>query len=259
MTLPVLPNIMVAPNGARRGYKDHPALPVTDDDIVANAKACFAAGADGIHLHIRDTDGLHLLDAGRYQTLLDRVRDAVPDLYLQVTSEAAGRYDTATQQQIIRELRPAHVSVAMREMVRDPTDWPAATAFYEWAEQADVHVQHIVYSAEELGQFIAACDAGHIPGKHHLMQLVLGTYDGTQISRPSALKGFVDQMAKSDLDFDWMLCAFGKEETDCLVEAARLGGKARVGFENSLWHADGSVAQDNAARVRTVSDLIQAL
>ncbi|MEP6019529.1 MAG: 3-keto-5-aminohexanoate cleavage protein [Paracoccaceae bacterium] len=259
MTLPVLPNIMVAPNGARRGYKDHPALPVTDDDIVANAKACFAAGADGIHLHIRDADGLHLLDVGRYQTLLDRLRDAVPDLYLQVTSEAAGRYDTATQQQIIRDLQPDHVSVAMREMVREPTDWPAATAFYEWAKQADVHVQHIVYSQEELGQFIAACNAGQIPGKHHLMQLVLGTYDGTQISEPSALMGFVDQMAQSDLDFDWMLCAFGKEETDCLVQAARLGGKARVGFENSLWHADGSVAQDNAARVRTVSDLIQAL
>ena len=259
VTRPELPKIMVAPNGARRGYNDHPSLPVTDDDIVATAQACFAAGADGIHLHIRDENGLHLLDAGRYRALLDRLRDAVPDIYLQVTSEAAGRYDTATQQQVVRTLRPEHVSVAMREMVRDPADWPDATAFYEWAADANVSVQHIVYAPDELDQFIAACNAGRIPGKHHLMQLVLGTYDGTQISQPSALKQFIDRMTKSDMEFDWMLCAFGKEETDCLVEAARLGGKARVGFENSLWHADGSLADDNAARVRTVHDLIQAL
>jgi uncharacterized protein (DUF849 family) len=58
---------------------------------------------------------------------------------------------------------------------------------------------------------------------------------------------------------DWGLCAFGPEETDCLVEAAKLGGKARVGFENSLWNADGKVAVDNAARVREVRAGIDAL
>ena len=47
-----------------------------------------------------------------------------------------------------------------------------------------------------------------------------------------------------------MICAFGPAETECLVEAARQGGKMRIGFENSLWNADGSLAKDNAARVR---------
>jgi hypothetical protein len=27
---------------------------------------------------------------------------------------------------VMRDLRPAHVSVALREMVRDPEDWPDA-------------------------------------------------------------------------------------------------------------------------------------
>lgn len=255
----VLPKIMVAPNGARRGHSDHPALPVTDDELLDAAKACQSAGADGIHLHIRDADGLHLLDAARYQALLDRMSDAVPGMYLQVTSEAAGRYDTDVQQDIVRALRPDNVSVALREMVRSPADWASATAFYSWAVEHEVNIQHIVYSNAELEQFIAACDTGKIPGDHHLMQLVLGTYDGTQISNPAAIKAFVDQMAASDLSFDWMLCAFGKEETDCLVQAARLGGKARVGFENSLWHPDGTTARDNAERVQLVRDQITAL
>ena len=48
---------------------------------------------------------------------------------------------------------------------------------------------------------------------------------------------------------DWAVCAFGRGETACLIEAHRCGGKLRVGFENSLLHADGTIARDNAERV----------
>ena len=247
-----LPAIMVAPNGARRGQDDHPALPVTDHQLIATASACFDAGADGIHLHIRDHDGLHLLDAGRYRLLLDRLSDTLPGLYLQVTSEAAGRYDAATQQRVIRELRPENVSVALREMVRAEEDWPKARAFYDWAAEQAVAIQHIVYSPDDLDRFIQAAEAGWIPGTHHLMQLVLGSYNGTRVSRPADLDPFTDRMRRSAHSFDWMLCAFGPEETECLVAAHRQGGKLRVGFENSLWHADGRLARDNAERVESV-------
>lgn len=121
-----LPRLMVAPNGARRGKADHPALPVTDDELVETARACRQAGADGIHLHIRDRRGRHLLDAGRYRALLDRMEEAVPGMYLQVTSESAGRYEAEQQRAMMRALRPRHVSVGLREMVRKPDDWPAA-------------------------------------------------------------------------------------------------------------------------------------
>ena len=45
----------------------------------------------------------------------------------------------------------------------------------------------------------------------------------------------------------------GAQETARLIVEA--GGKARVGFENSLWNADGSVAADNAERVRAIAAL----
>jgi uncharacterized protein (DUF849 family) len=250
---------MVAPNGARRGTSAHPEIPLTDAAIVETAVACQQAGADGIHIHIRDEDGLHLLDADHYQALLTKLAAAAPGLYLQDPSESADRYDAATQRKMVETLKPQHVSVALREMVRSEADWPAATEFYTWAEAAGVAIQHIVYSTDELSWLLAACTDGRIPGSHHLLQLVLGTYDGTQISRPESIHAFVDLMEGSNLSLDWGLCAFGAEETACLVEAVRCGGKARVGFENSLWNADGSVATDNAARVREVRAGIDAL
>lgn len=249
-----LPDVMVAPNGARRGKTDHSALPITDDEVIETAISCHAAGAGGIHIHIRDSDGEHLLDAARYRALLTRLNDVVPNMYLQITSEAAGRYDTATQQAMVRDLKPEHVSVALREMVRRDADWPVATEFYAWALDADVAIQHILYSPAELTTFLKAAASGRIPGAHFQLQFVLGTYDASEVSIPANLSGFLGLLneAPVQLTFDWMLCAFGKEETECLVHALKNGGKARVGFENSLWNADGTLAKDNAARVREV-------
>lgn len=247
-----LPRLMVAPNGARRGKADHPALPITDDELIATTRACAAAGADGVHLHLRDGNGLHLLDAGRYRALLDRLEAEFPDLYLQVTSEAAGRYDAHAQRAMVRQLRPRHVSVALREMVRQPEDWPAARDFYHWAADVGVEIQHILYAPQEVQAFVIALESGRIPGTHHLVQLVRGTYaNGSEDAQP--LAGYLSEMAKADdQSFDWMLCSFGSKETSSLVEAVRAGGKARVGFENSLYNADGRRAADNAERVREV-------
>jgi 3-keto-5-aminohexanoate cleavage enzyme len=254
-----LPNLMVAPTGARRSKADHPALPITDTEIIETARLCQDAGADGIHLHIRDTQGRHLLDAAHYRALLDRLNDEVPQMYLQVTSEAAGRYTATEQRAVMRDLRPAHVSVALREMVRDPDDWPAARDFYHWAYDSGVEIQHILYSPDDVRAFIAACEKGLIPDQTHLMIFVLGRY-ATGTRDGAALENYLEPFAKrDDMAFDWMTCAFGSAETESLLQAVHLGGKMRVGFENSLWHKDGSLAKDNTERVRAIVESLKSL
>ncbi len=254
-----LPRLMVAPNGARRGKADHPALPITDDELIACARDCQQAGADGLHMHIRDAAGQHLLDAGRYRALLERLAEAVPGMYLQVTSETAGRYEAEEQRDMMRRLRPDYVSVGLREMVRRPDDWPAAREFYHWAAEAGIEIQHILYSPHEVRAFADACASGLIPGQAQMLLFVQGSYaNGSRDSVP--LEDYLARLERLDgVALDWMACAFGAAETDSLVRAAELGGKARVGFENSLTNRDGSLASDNAARVREVDAAIRAL
>ena len=62
-----LPRLMVAPNGARRTKADHQAIPVMIPETVETAKSCAAAGAGAMHLHVRDTEQRHVLDAGMYR------------------------------------------------------------------------------------------------------------------------------------------------------------------------------------------------
>lgn len=92
-TLPDPAIVMVAPNGARRGKSDHPTLPITVEETVGEAARCFDVGATVLHAHGRDADGTHCLDAALYRDLIARMRDRVPDMLVQVTTEAVGRYN----------------------------------------------------------------------------------------------------------------------------------------------------------------------
>ena len=87
-----LPKIMIAPNGARPKKKDHIEVPVTIDEVVETAKLCFDEGAEGIHFHLRDEKGDHILSSEMCLKALNDLQLSVPNMHLQVTTEAVGRY-----------------------------------------------------------------------------------------------------------------------------------------------------------------------
>lgn len=257
MTRPIarLPRVMVAPNGARRTKADHPKLPVTLAEIVDCAISCHAAGADGLHAHVRDASGAHVLDAGLYAELLAELDRAAPGLFVQVTTEAAGRYSAAEQRKLVHDLRPPAVSVALREILSDG-DEAAAGRLFAFCGEARIAVQHILFTPEEVTQLAALVARGIVPKRGLQVLHVLGRYTPGQISSPADLDRPL--AAGEALGADWAVCAFGPAETACLAGAVRRGGKARVGFENNLHNADGTVARDNAERVAEVVAAIGA-
>lgn len=260
--IPPLPRLMVAPNGGRRTKADHPALPVTIEEIVSTARQCFDAGADGIHAHLRDRDQQHLLDAGLYRELIAALRRVVPKMRVQITTEAVGRYTPAEQRAVVEAVMPEAVSVALREMVMKDND-RAARHFYHFAAEAGIAVQHILYTPEEVDRLCSMIDSGWIPGGGLQLLFVLGRYAEGRQGEPGDLDPFLARLndhqgGHGDVDWgnvDWALCAFGRAETECLVYGFRRGGKLRVGFENGLWNADGGLAADNAERVAEIRRL----
>ena len=230
---------------------------MTITETVATANACFRAGAGGLHAHLRDENEEHILDAGSYRELIAEMTVQVPDMLVQITTEAVGRYSAQQQRQLVRDVMPQAVSIGMKEMLSDG-DEKAARDLYHFATEGGIAVQHIVYSANELTELIANVAIGIIPADPLMLLFVLGRYTKGQQSDPAALTPFLSELGKSDLDADWAVCAFGSNETHCLNAALKAGGKARVGFENSLWNANGSLAKDNEQRVREVFALVQA-
>lgn len=256
--LATLPAIMLAPNGARRTKADHPALPMTIAETVAAARAAHAEGAGALHAHLRDADGTHSLDAGRYRDLIAEMARAVPDMPVQVTTEAAGRYGPEDQRALVHALCPEGVSVALSEMWPGTGPDPAARRFYQWATEAGMPVQHILYTPAEVTRLASLVARGDIPGPVQVLY-VLGRYQPPIPARPDMLAGFLAAARAFPDPPDWAACAFGPAETDCLVAAVAAGGKARIGFENNLVGPDGRPACDNAERVRDLVARLRAL
>ena len=151
----------VAPNGARKTRADHPALPITMGEVANCAAACQAAGADGIHAHLRDASGAHLLDAGGYRELLAELALRAPGLSVQITTESVGRYTPADQRALVRALMSPAVSIALREISADNEVTEAARLFAD-CDTAGVAVQHILCSADKVDQLTRLVADGSI-------------------------------------------------------------------------------------------------
>lgn len=251
-----LPNIMVAPNGARRTKKDHPALPISIPETAAAAMACQKAGADGLHMHIRAEDDTHILDAGLYLEALQELEHVLPGFYTQITTEAVGQYSPQEQRDVVKKVMPKAVSISIAEMLSEGEE-KQAKQFYDWCIESEISVQHIMYDVDDLAR-IESMDLLNDDTPTQLL-FVLGRYTKNQQSSPSDLDPFQNWVQRQKARLDWAICAFGQGETDCLVHAHQQGGKVRIGFENSLWHKDGSLAKDNAERVEEFIKYREAL
>jgi 3-keto-5-aminohexanoate cleavage enzyme len=236
---PVL--ISVAPNGARRGKADHPAIPLALPEIVAEARSCHQAGAAMLHLHVRDDQGRHSLDAGRYCEALDELGRQAPGMLVQITTEAGDRYAPDAQFDCLKMVRPAFASVSVREISRDLA---VVARLYHLAAETGIAIQHILYDTEDLLMLQEWTRDGLVPPvTAQSLIFVLGRYATGQVAHPRDLLPFLSVLPPTAV---WSVCAFGQREAACAAVAMAFGGHVRVGFENNLHLPDGRLASGNA-------------
>ena len=249
--------IMVAPNGARRGKAHHHALPLTVSELVADVSRCAPAGSTAVHLHVRDAEGNHSLDPALYREAIAALRKSLPDIVIQVTTEAVGRY-TPAEQMAIRPRRPPRGGFPRAPRTCPRCRIRAGGARLLRVDGGKPHRAsvHPLRTPDDVTRLIDLVDRGVIPFARPFLLFVLGRYSADQQSSPADLDPFV--AALGNRDFPWMVCAFGRREADCALAAARLGGHVRVGFENNLHLPDGTLAPDNAALVAATAGLLRA-
>lgn len=251
--------VMAAPNGARRGKADHPNLPITPAELAAEAVRCRDAGAAALHLHVRDGEGAHSLDAGLYREALDEVRAAAgTELVLQITTEAVGLYGADEQMACARAVRPEAVSVALRELLPPGAALGPVVDFLAWARDLGVWTQVILYDAADVARFAHLHQAGVFAARRPSVLLVLGRYADGQRAEPAELDPRLDALDPLRGEVEWAVCAFGPAEHGCIVHALDQGGHVRVGFENNLQLPDGDRAAHTADLVGVAADAVRA-
>jgi uncharacterized protein (DUF849 family) len=108
--------ITAAPYGPEWVPSDFPEdIAVTMDEQVQKAVDCYNAGATVLHVHVREADGKGSKRLSKFNELLARLRDAVPDMVLQVggsisfapeTEGAAAKWLSDDTRHMLAELTP---------------------------------------------------------------------------------------------------------------------------------------------------------
>jgi 3-keto-5-aminohexanoate cleavage enzyme len=250
--------LTVAPTGGRKTKADHPALPLSTDELARTAAECLERGASMIHLHVRDAEGQHSLDPEAYRATIGHICQEVGDrLVLQITSESIGRYSPAEQRAVVLKTNPEAVSLALRELAPEAPDERDFCVFLGKLKQMRVWPQIILYTPAEAERLGAMVKQGLVPFEKLSVLYVLGRYS---ITRTASARDLLPFIAPDMPRFhSWSVCAFGRRETACVTAAALLGGHARVGFENNLNLPDGARAASNADLVGAAARALEAV
>lgn len=252
--------IAVAPNGARRTRAEHPGTPLTPREIAYAAAASAEAGAAMIHLHVRDRRGDHVLDADIYKEAIAEIRREVRDrLLVQITTDSIGLYKPREQMAVVSSVRPEAVSLAIRELCPDPRAEPAFSEFLRFLKREHIAPQFILYDPDDiqrLGELIAR---GVILYTDPPIIYVLGRYQSNGAPQPADLLPYFAAATPAAIFARFMVCAFSPAEAACGLAGALMGGDIRVGFENNILLPEGSMAPDNPALIRAVTEPLAGL
>lgn len=258
--------LAVAPNGARKQYKDHAALPITSTVLAETAESCLAAGASMMHVHVRDENNgfQHCIDASKYSETFAAIRSRVgTKLFLQATTEAVGMYSPDEQMAMVRELAELQVgkpvfgvSLAVRELMSDSVADEVIGSFFAFLRERNILPQLIIYDVADRNRFQDLLQRDILPGTAYPCLFVLGRYSQSMQSDPAELLPFFTDLTGVK---SFMGCAFGAREASVAQACALLGGQMRIGYENNSLLADGSVSKNNAELIAQTTKQLSAL
>ncbi len=261
-------------------------LPVTADEIVADALGAAEAGAAIIHLHARDPgDGRPSADPALFAQFMPRIK-AGCDAILNVTT--GGGMGMSMQQRLAAATwaRPELASMNMGSLNFNVSgaaarvgDWRHAweKPYLEGSVDAVMsntfgQIEHAVRELSAQGtRFEFECyDIGHLHNLKHFVdrglvapplfvQGVFGVLGGIAAEAEhmvhfarTAQRLFGDAMQMSAL-------AAGRQQMPIITLSVLLGGHVRVGLEDSLFAAPGVLARSSAEQVRRIVSIIEAL
>ncbi len=251
--------ITVAPTGAETAKADAPALPVTLDELVSAAKACEAAGAAMVHVHIRDDAGRPTLDLGRLRATVQALREST-SLVVQLSTGGAVT-DPLDARLRVLEAEPDSCSLTCGttnfgdDVFQNP--WPFMADLYQRTQAAEIVPEFELF------------DLGHVASLHRLLDTYGAPYGG-QVhcdlvmgvpgGMPGTAAALVAAVAALPAGCSWSATGIGRTSLPVAMASLSAGGHLRVGMEDTLTFAKGRPVTGNdelVARAAQLAELAQ--
>ncbi|MFD0858505.1 BKACE family enzyme [Roseovarius aquimarinus] len=264
-----------------------PHLPITAEEITDHAIGAAKAGAAILHLHARDPkDGRPSADPAHFRAFLPRIKQGC-DAVLNLTTGGSATMTLAQRLAAPLEAEPEMCSLNMGSM--NFALYPAAEKITEWKhdwerpflENSDDLIfkntpRDMAHILTEMGErrgarFEFECyEVGHLYMLRHFVdrgliegplfiQFVFGVLGGIgpDPENLTHMKAIADKLFGQDYTFS--VLAAGRHQMPLITMSAILGGHVRVGLEDSLMIARGTLARTNAEQVTKIRRIVEDL
>lgn len=263
-----------------------PYLPRTPVEIAASAIEAGQAGAAIVHLHARDPEtGKPTQSPEVYAEYLPLIHEQ-SDVVINITT--GGSPILSLEERLapavlfkpeIASLNMGSMNFGLYEMLNRFKHFD-----YDWerpylANSDDLvfrntfrDIAHILQRCDDSGtRFEIECyDIGHLYTAAHFLdrgllkpplfiQSVFGIRGGIGVhySDVANMKATADRLFGEQ--YLWSVLGAGRSQMPVTTMAAAMGGNVRVGLEDSLWDSPGKLAESNAAQVRRIRCILEAL
>jgi uncharacterized protein (DUF849 family) len=278
--------ITCAVTGAIHTPSMSPHLPVTPDEIVAEALAAAQSGAAILHLHARDpTTGKPDQTPEAFARFLPRIKQGT-DAVINLTSGGSPFMSVAERIKPAEVFKPEIASLNMGSM--NFGLFPMLDRYkefkFDWERAHLENSRDLVFrnSFKDIEYILTTCakngtrfefecyDIGHLYNLKHFLdrglvrpplfvQSVFGILGGigTHAEDVAHMKRTADRLFGES--YRWSVLGAGASQMRIAAQAAAMGGNVRVGLEDSLWAGPKRLARSNAEQVRTLHGILEGL
>jgi uncharacterized protein (DUF849 family) len=233
-------------NGAR-AIGSHGRLPVTPEDLAADAKAVRAAGAGAVHIHVRDASGRETLDPATVDETVRHIQQACPGLPVGVSTGAWIEPDADRRVRHVRDWSaPDFASVNLSE--------PGHAEVMDALLDAGISVEAGIFTPGDVQRLsrTGLVDA--------ILRVLVEPGSGDQpVPDQVVLAAAIERaLNAAAVRAPRLHHGAGPATWDVLRAAVAMGRDIRVGLEDTLTDVDGKPAASNAALVRAARKIIEA-
>ena len=264
-----------------------PHLPVTGDEIADQAIGAAKAGAAILHLHARHPEtGRPSADVDHFMGFLPRIHEGC-DAVLNLSTGGSAIMSLDQRLAAPKRVEPEMASLnmgsmnfALYPMAERITDWQ-----HDWEKPFLEGTDDLVFknTPRDIGRILTdlgkdrgarfefeCYDLSHLYMLKHFVdrgfvqaplfiQFVFGVLGGMgpDPENLTHLVRIADKLFGEDYMFS--VLAAGRHQMPLITMAAAMGGHVRVGLEDSLTIARGTLAENNAQQVAKIRDIVEGL
>ncbi|TRW96597.1 3-keto-5-aminohexanoate cleavage protein [Paracoccus sp. M683] len=268
--------ITCAVTGNQASRQNHPALPVTPEEIATACLEAADAGAAIAHIHVRDPEtGEPSMELDLYRQVVDRIRARNTALILNITTGPGGRYHPSDHDPavpgprtnlLLPEKRAEHI-VALRPDIAT-LDLNTMTFGREVVINTprNARIMAEIINGAGVKPEIEVFDSGDISLAHDLLAEgvlksppMFSIVTGIKYGFPATPDVMATAARLLPRDAAWTGFGVGRMSFPMAVQSFLLGGHVRVGMEDNSYISKGVLTKGNAELVERGRDLIEKL